>query len=58
MLETEKPKLISIAPRWTDRRLPMAMAAFQAGAHVYIEKPIARDLMEADQILTPRTGRV
>ena len=51
MLETEKPKLISVAPRWTDRRLPMAMAAFQAGAHVYIEKPIARDLMEADQIL-------
>lgn len=51
MLETEKPKLVSIAPRWTDQHLAMALAAFQAGAHVYMEKPIARDLAEADQIL-------
>jgi predicted dehydrogenase len=51
MLEREKPRLVSIAPRWTDQHHAMAMAALEIGAHVLMEKPIAQTLAEADEIL-------
>ena len=39
--------------------LPMALAAAQAGKHILIEKPIARTLEEADQIINAaRNARV
>ena len=51
MLRKEKPDLVSIAPRWPDQRVAMVTAAAQAGAHIYLEKPLARNLVEADKIV-------
>ena len=51
MLEKERPRLVSIAPWWTDQHHAMAMAAFQFGAHVYMEKPLTQNLTEADELL-------
>lgn len=51
MLRAEKPDLVSIGPRWPVDRLEMVAAAAEIGAHVYMEKPIARDLVEADAIV-------
>lgn len=43
-----------------DRHLPDALHAFQCGKHVLVEKPIARTLAEADQMIraAAETGRV
>jgi predicted dehydrogenase len=51
MLEREKPRLVCIAPRWTDQHHVMALAAFKIGAHIYMEKPITPSLAEADELL-------
>jgi predicted dehydrogenase len=51
MLAKEKPRLVSVAPRWSEQHHAMATAALQAGAHVCLEKPITRTLVEADDIL-------
>jgi predicted dehydrogenase len=51
MLARERPMLVAIAPRWTDQRREMCLAAIAAGAHLYSEKPFATDLIEADEIL-------
>ncbi len=52
MLEREKPHLLSIAPRWIDRHAEMILAAAAAGVRgIYLEKPLCRDLEEADAIV-------
>ena len=51
MLAKERPTLVAVAPRWTDQRREMCLAAIAAGAHLYTEKPFATDLLEADEIL-------
>lgn len=52
MLATEKPDLVSVAPRHTDQHRDMALAAVAAGAHLIMEKPIATDPADCDAILT------
>ena len=51
MLRAEKPDIVAICPRMLDQRVPMVTAAADAGAHLLIEKPLARNLAEADQIV-------
>lgn len=51
MLQKEKPDLVSVVPRWTDQHFAMGLAALEAGAHVYMEKPITQTLAEADELL-------
>jgi predicted dehydrogenase len=51
MLEKEKPHLVCVAPRWTGAHHAMALAALQAGAHLYLEKPITQTLAEADVLI-------
>ena len=51
MLAVEKPDLVTICPRWLDQRVAMVSAAAEAGAHILMEKPFARTLSEADQII-------
>lgn len=51
MLDQEKPDLLSIGPRWVEKRLEMITAAAEHHAHVYMEKPIAISLEEADAIV-------
>jgi len=51
MLKKEKPDIVSVAPRQPDCHREMALAAIEAGAHVYIEKPLTEYPAEADDIL-------
>src|ERR1041384_5323944 len=51
MLEKEKPDLVAIGMRWIEGRAEVAMGAARAGAHLYLEKPLATSLQEADAIL-------
>lgn len=57
MLEKEKPDLVSIASRQPDGHREMALAALEAGAHLYIEKPITEFPREADDILAAARQR-
>jgi len=52
MLETEQPELVSVGPRETSERYAMVRAALEAGAHVCCERPIARNLREADELIS------
>ena len=51
MLEKERPQLVCLAPRWSDQRPAMALAALRVGAHLFTEKPFTATLAEADEIL-------
>jgi predicted dehydrogenase len=51
MLAAEKPHLLTIGPRWVERKLEYITAAAEHGAHVFMEKPIAGSLEEADAIV-------
>lgn len=51
MLKQERPEVVSIAPRWADCHLEMVLAAAEAGASIYLEKPMARTPREADQMI-------
>ena len=51
MLAKEKPDLVAIGPRWVDQRVDMVEAACDAGCHIYIEKPLAGSLADADRVL-------
>lgn len=51
MLRQERPEVVSVAPRWADCHLEMVLAAAEAGASIYLEKPMARTPGEADQMI-------
>lgn len=51
MLDAEKPELCSHGPRWVEKRLEMLTICAERGANVYMEKPIALSLEEADAIV-------
>lgn len=51
MLEKESIDLVAVAPRETGERYDMVKAALEAGAHVCCERPLARTLREADELL-------
>ena len=51
MLDKEKPDLVSIAPRWTVHHREYLLAAVACGAHGFMEKPLAVDLAEADEMI-------
>lgn len=51
MLRKEKPDLVGIGPRWMDQRVEMVSAVAEAGAHIYMEKPFALSLAEADRMV-------
>jgi len=52
MLSTTRPDLVAIAPRHAGERVPMSLAALEAGARgLYFEKPFCRTPAEADLIL-------
>jgi predicted dehydrogenase len=52
MLAQEKPELVCLAPRWSEQRRAMGLAALQTGAHLFTEKPFTSTLAEADDLLT------
>jgi len=52
MLEEAKPELVSICPRWLDQHRDMVVAAAERGVRgIYLEKPLARTLAEADEMV-------
>jgi predicted dehydrogenase len=50
-LETLKPDVVSINT-WPDTHADYAVAAFKAGAHVFMEKPIAETVKDAKRVVT------
>lgn len=50
MLTNEKPALVSVAFRHPRQHPEVALAAIDAGAHLFIEKPLAETLTDADRI--------
>lgn len=57
LLEKERPQLVCIAMRQPPRHHPIGMAALQAGAHLYLEKPFTTDCAEADELLAEADRR-
>ncbi len=51
MLRDEKPDIVSVAPRWVDPHHDMVIACAEAHASIYLEKPMARSLAEADAMI-------
>ena len=51
MLDEAKPQIVSVAPRWPDCHKEMVLACAERGIHVFLEKPVARTLAEADAMV-------
>lgn len=51
MLEKEKPDIVAVGPRHTTRHKEYLLACAAIGAHGYLEKPIAVDCAEADEMV-------
>lgn len=51
MLDKEKPQFASVCPRWADCHRDMLIACAERGVNVYLEKPVARNLVEADEMV-------
>ena len=56
MLREEKPDIVAVCPRWADCHLDMVLAAAEAHASIYLEKPMARTLAEADRMIAACDG--
>jgi predicted dehydrogenase len=52
LLERERPHIVSVADRWLDQHCDLVVACARAGASVLLEKPFARTLAEADEMVT------
>src|SRR3954453_21070715 len=51
MLEKEKPRIVSVADRHLDLHRDMVVACANAGSSIFLEKPMARTLAEADEMI-------
>jgi len=51
MLTREKPEIVSVADRFLDQHRDMVIACAEAGASIFLEKPVARTLQEADEMI-------
>src|SRR5262245_31522073 len=51
MLKKERPQIVSVADRWLDKHRDMVLACARAGANIFLEKPLCRTLVEADEMV-------
>src|SRR5437764_15270752 len=51
MLQKERPQIVSVADRHLDLHRDMVIACAQAGASIFLEKPMCRNLTEADEMV-------
>src|SRR5262249_15319424 len=52
MLQKERPQIVSVATRFLDEHRDMVVAGAEAGASIFLEKPMCRTLAEADEMVT------
>jgi len=57
MLEKERLQIVSVAPRWLDCNHDMVLACANAGAHVFLEKPMCQSLEQADEMIAAMEKR-
>jgi predicted dehydrogenase len=57
MLDKERPDLVAIGPRWTVHHREYLLACAGVGAHGIMEKPLAPDLEEADEMVQAAEAR-
>lgn len=57
LLAREHPALVAIAFRHPRRHLEVALAALESGAHLFIEKPLAETLEDADRLAAAAQAR-
>lgn len=50
MLDEAKPDIVSIGPRWLDQHRDMVLTTAARKIHIYMEKPMCRNLEEADEM--------
>jgi len=51
MLAKEKPQIVSVADRWPDCHRDMVLACAEAGASMFLEKPLCQNLLQADEMV-------
>src|SRR5437660_875059 len=51
MLKKERPHVVSVADRHLDQHRAMVIACAEAGASIFLEKPMCRTLAEADDMI-------
>jgi predicted dehydrogenase len=51
MLRKERPNVVSVADRHLDQHRDMVLACAEAGASIFLEKPMSRTLAEADEMI-------
>jgi predicted dehydrogenase len=51
MLKKERPQIVSVADRYLDQHKDMVIACAEAGASIFLEKPMCRNLVEADEMV-------
>jgi len=51
MLKKERPQIVSVATRYLNEHRDMVVACAEAGANVFLEKPMCRTLVEADEMV-------
>lgn len=51
MLAAEKPQIVSVASRWLGEHRDTVVACAEHGASIFMEKPLARTLQEADEMI-------
>ena len=51
MLQKERPQIVACADRYPDSHRDMVVACAEAGAHIFLEKPMCRTLQEADEMV-------
>ena len=58
MLERVRPELVAVGPRWLDQHRDMVVACAEHGVKgIYLEKPMCRDLQEADDMVAACESR-
>ncbi len=51
MLKKERPQIVAVATRFLDEHRDMVVASAESGASIFMEKPMARTLAEADEMV-------
>ena len=51
MVAAEKPDLVVIAERWSERHFEISKACLEAGAHIFMEKPLLPTMADADHLM-------